>query len=172
MYHVGGNLLLNIQQMAPWIILEDMGTTYCESDQDPASKCIVFIKNVVMLVLALYALSVVGSVTGILHPIKVSYSQLWYFVKVRGSPPRLSHNPNPSIAPDIHSSHAPFQNSLFQAVIHRINPPSPKSTYWTISHNSYILAYTYPFINPITRTIREHFHRFFHPPLSSLYQIL
>ena len=48
MHHVGGNLFLNMQQMAPLMIREEMrSTTHWEPDQDPVLKCIAFVRNVV-----------------------------------------------------------------------------------------------------------------------------
>ena len=56
MYHVGGNLFLKIQHMVPKMIIpeEMMIATYWEVDQDPVPKCIAFVRNVVVLSLALY----------------------------------------------------------------------------------------------------------------------
>ena len=51
MYHVGENLFLNIQQMAPGTIREDMSAIYWETDQDPVAKCIAFVRNAVDVVL-------------------------------------------------------------------------------------------------------------------------
>ena len=50
MYHVGGNLFLNLQQMALWIIREEMGATYGGTDYVPATTCIAFLRycNVVL----------------------------------------------------------------------------------------------------------------------------
>ena len=53
--HVGGKSFLNLQQMAPEIIRDEvMSATYCEVDQDPVPKCITSVRNVVVLFVALY----------------------------------------------------------------------------------------------------------------------
>ena len=41
-YHVGGNLFLDAQQMAPLIILEKMGAIYWGTDEDPVLTCIAY----------------------------------------------------------------------------------------------------------------------------------
>ena len=38
MYHVGGNIFLNIKQMAPWIVREEMGAIYWEWTKIQFSK--------------------------------------------------------------------------------------------------------------------------------------
>ena len=46
MYHVGGNIFLNIQQMVPQIIREEMmSATYWEADQDLVRKGIAFVRK-------------------------------------------------------------------------------------------------------------------------------
>ena len=52
MYHVGGNFFL--RRTTEGAIREEMGAVYWETDEGPVPKCIAFVRNVVMLFLALY----------------------------------------------------------------------------------------------------------------------
>ena len=54
MYHVGGNLFLNLQQKASLIFLVEMGLYLLRADRDRVRTSIPPVRKVVVLFLALY----------------------------------------------------------------------------------------------------------------------